>query len=316
MPREDIEAGSLRHRTRTHSEQALPIASRAFAGRIGGNQTFTISPADADFLSITAKTPDAAPLFTWRSSFALSAFATPDLWKEATIEGVGTCLQVYLAGLYAVGLSSSDAGIGRVAGVAMGSVANVFLISLFIFGAGPVSGGHFNPLITMATFMAKLAAFPRAVLYVLAQCGGAVVAGFVLRASFGGREGVGFVPGCSVDTEVVTVGEAYAFETMTAFALLFIAFGVGLDPRQKGVFGPALSPILVGLALGLCTFASGVARVGYTGASLNPARCLGLMAAGGRFDYHYIHWAGPITASVLNGIMYRVIPIYKHSKIE
>lgn len=37
----------------------------------------------------------------------------------------------------------------------------------------------------------------------------------------------------------------YALETMTAFALLFIAFGVGLDPRQKGVFGPALSPILV-----------------------------------------------------------------------
>jgi hypothetical protein len=42
--------------------------------------------------------------------------------------------------------------------------------------------------------------------------------------------------------------ERYALETMTSFALVFIAFGVGLDPRQKGVFGPALSPILVRLS--------------------------------------------------------------------
>lgn len=208
-PSKDVEAG-LRHRpphARTHHEQAPPIASRAFAGRIGGNQEFTVSPADSDFTSIVAKTPDATPLFTWRSSFTLSVFASPDLWKEATIEGVGTCLQVYLAGLYAVGLSS-QADISTVTAVAVGSVANVFLISLFIFGGGPVSGGHFNPLITMATFAARLAAFPRAVLYVVFQCGGAVVAGFVLRASLGGRQEVGVVPGCTVDTAVVTAGEA------------------------------------------------------------------------------------------------------------
>lgn len=37
----------------------------------------------------------------------------------------------------------------------------------------------------------------------------------------------------------------YVLETMTSFALIFISFGVGLDPRQREVFGPALSPILV-----------------------------------------------------------------------
>jgi hypothetical protein len=36
---------------------------------------------------------------------------------------------------------------------------------------------------------------------------------------------------------------------MTSFALLFLAFGVGLDPRQGDVFGPALSPILACLPL-------------------------------------------------------------------
>jgi hypothetical protein len=40
---------------------------------------------------------------------------------------------------------------------------------------------------------------------------------------------------------------SYVLETMTSFVLIFIAFGVGLDPRQREVLGPALSPILVGL---------------------------------------------------------------------
>ena len=95
---------------------------------------------------------------------------------------------------------------------------------------------------------------------------------------------------------------------MASFALMFIAFGVGLDPRQRQVLGPSLSPILVclycmamevtnvckvGFTLAICTFSSGIARTGYLGAcwydtpskrhpltspALNPARCLGLMA--------------------------------------
>ena len=44
---------------------------------------------------------------------------------------------------------------------------------------------------------------------------------------------------------VLLIVYRYTLETMTSFALVFVAFGVGLDPRQREVFGPALSPILV-----------------------------------------------------------------------
>ncbi|KAF1970211.1 aquaporin-like protein [Bimuria novae-zelandiae CBS 107.79] len=311
----NADAADLRQRRPAHKHHDASIALRPFAGRIGGNQEFTISPDDTNFSSVVAKTPDAAPIFTWTESFGLHAFSSPDLWKEATLEGVGTCLQVYLSGLFSIGLSprGTQPGNGQVTATVIASLANALLIALFIYGGGPVSGGHFNPLITMGTFVAKLAALPRVVLYVGFQCAGAVVAGFMVRVSLGeGRDGLSVVPGCTMDTGLVTPGEAFALETMSAFALLFIAFGVGLDPRQRSVFGPAVSPILVGLALGLCGFASGVARVGYTGASLNPGRCLGLMAAGDNFTYHYVHWAGGITAAILNGVMYQVIPIYKH----
>jgi hypothetical protein len=47
--------------------------------------------------------------------------------------------------------------------------------------------------------------------------------------------------------------------------MVFLAFGVGLDPRQREVFGPALGPIFVGIIVGGCSFLTGISRDGYTG---------------------------------------------------
>lgn len=63
----------------------------------------------------------------------------------------------------------------------------------------------------------------------------------------------------------VSVGELFALEFMFAQALIFVAFGVGLDPRQAKVFGPAYAPVLVGLSLGFGTLSSSLAKEGYTG---------------------------------------------------
>jgi len=166
-----------------------------------------------------------------------------------------------------------------------------------------------NPLITISTFFGRLSTFPRTILYILCQITGATVAGFLIRAALGRPGGPdGVISGCWIDPTVVTAGEAVVLETMTCLSIIFLAFGIGLDPRQKAVFGPALGPFLIGLALGLCTFVTSTVKPGYTGASLNPARCFGLMAAEGRWDLHWVHWVGPIVAGALNGMLYWVIP--------
>lgn len=191
----------LRHRKPSHQT----LASRPFAGRLGGNQEFTSD--DVSFVNI----PDAAASFSWHQSFHLEAFADVELWKESFIEGVGTCLLVYTSGLVAVGLGPlvQATSLGPVAPAAFGSIVNLLLISLFIFAAGPVSGGHLNPLITMSAFAARLAIFPRTLLYISFQSVGAVVAGYLVRASLGLRpEEIPPVPGCYIDTSLVTPGEA------------------------------------------------------------------------------------------------------------
>jgi hypothetical protein len=134
----------LRHR----KPSQLNIASRPFAVRLGGNQEFTSD--DASFTRI----PDAAASFSWKPSFHLQAFADVELWKASLIECVGICLQVYTSGLVSAGLDplAKSASLGPVAPAAFRRIVNVALISLFIFAAGPVSGGHLTPLITMSTF--------------------------------------------------------------------------------------------------------------------------------------------------------------------
>ncbi|KAF2016459.1 aquaporin-like protein [Aaosphaeria arxii CBS 175.79] len=310
----DSSASQELHKRRKGIMQEPSVSSRPFVGRIGGNQEFTLPRNDSHYSTIAEKVPDVSGTFTWRDSFRLIAFADGELWKEATLEGVGTCLQIFLSGLFSIGLgpgSSFASASTPLTAAGFAGVLNALLISFFIFVGGPVSGGHFNPFITLSTFFARLSIFPRTVLYVIFQCTGAVVAGFMLRAAIGSKQAFGMIPGCYIDTSIITPGQAYVFETMTSFGLIFIAFGVGLDPRQRQVFGPAVSSLLVGMALGFTSFVSGIARPGYTGASLNPARCLGLMSAADQFNYHYIHWFGDLTAAIINGIMYWIIPIYK-----
>ena len=173
-----------------------------------------------------------------------------------------------------------------------------------------------NPLIIMGTFFGRLSTLPRTVLYVFAQTAGATVAGFLIRFALRKQAGPDvLILGCSIDPLVVTAGEAVILETMSCLALIFIAYGVGLDPQQRAVYGPSLGPLFIGLALGLCTFVTSALKPGYTGASMNPARCFGLMVAEGRWDLHWVHWVGPITAAALHGVVYWVIPPGKPRKM-
>jgi hypothetical protein len=208
---EDVEQAVELRQRKSRTGETPSIATRPFAGRIGGNQEFTVSPDDPDYGSVISKQPDAAAGFTWSESLSLGGFSDVDLWKQATIEGVATCLQTYLGGLYSIGLTPviTKTSLGPITPAVFGALCNVLLISLFIFSAGPVSGGHLNPLITMATFTAKLSAFPRTILYIVFQCGGAVVAGFLVRASLGAPpSSFRAVPGCYIDPALVAPGQA------------------------------------------------------------------------------------------------------------
>lgn len=76
---------------------------------------------------------------------------------------------------------------GPVVPTLIGSTIVMFMLPLFIYTVGPVSGAHLNPMITIATFFGRLTTLPRCVLYVAFQTFGAAIAGWLVRASLDTR---------------------------------------------------------------------------------------------------------------------------------
>jgi glycerol uptake facilitator-like aquaporin len=144
------------------------------------------------------------------------------------------------------------------------------------------------------------------VLYVAAQLLGASLAGLLLRAAADTRDFK--VGGCFLFEDLCPVSSAFTVEVVGDFILLVLAFGVGLDPRQLEIFGPANSAVLVGLSVGTTALSLSFSRPGFGGASGNPARCFGAFV-GSRFPHwHWIHWVGPLAASVVHGVLYFLVP--------
>jgi glycerol uptake facilitator-like aquaporin len=207
-------------------------------------------------------------------------------------------------------------------GPLIGGITNTIILTLLIYCFSSISGAHFNPLITIGTLFARLSSLPRAILYVTFQIIGASLAGLMLRASYDGRDFK--VGGCFLFLDQATVSSALATEFMACLTILFLAFGVGLDPRQSAVFGPALAPALVGLSLGVLSFGLSFGKPGYGGPSMNPARCFGVYV-GSRFPYwHWHHWVAAVAADFTHALLYCLVPPWTsglsagkaHSKVE
>ena len=319
----DIELAFVEMSPQTNSERTDPD-SHAFAGRLGGNQEFILDPKNLDHISTLKRVPDASPFILLREIFDVRGFLVLELWKAAIIEGVGTLLLVWITVLIAAHSStvppptpSPTSGIYSTPiflGPLIGGITNMIILPLFIYCLGPVSGGHLNPIITMSTFTARLTTFPRMVLYIIFQTTGACIAGLMLRSSFGSRDFL--VGGCSVDAALVPISDIFALEFMADFTLLFLAFGVGLDPRQTGTFGPALGPFLVGVVLGVLSFGTSITRTGYGGASMNPARCMGAFVGSTFPGYAWVVWVAPVAASVVHGGLYWAMPPWAYPKLN
>ncbi|RAL08714.1 MIP transporter [Aspergillus homomorphus CBS 101889] len=300
----------------THGH-ALEPATTPFAGRIGGNQDFVLDRSDPKNIDVLHRVPDAAPCMTLPEIFDLRGFLAPELWKFAMLECVASMLNTFLSVWVTTHPMAKSTAPTSASGVystitffspTFGGLTNLLLTPLLIYTFSPSSGGHINPLITLATLFARIISFPRAVLYILAQTLGGALAGFALHAAYGDRNIT--VGGCYIDTALVPVSSGLVVEFFSCLIVVWLCFGVALDPRQAKVFGPSVAPWLVGVVVGVVTWGTAWTRVGYIGASVNPARCFGAYVASEFPGYHWIHWVGPLAAAVAHGLVYFVDPLW------
>ncbi|MCJ1435093.1 hypothetical protein MMC27_004463 [Xylographa pallens] len=238
--------------------------------------------------------------------YLTEGWTDPSIYKSGFIEMFGTMSLTYLSAL----IDTTIGNFGTSQAATYAGVTNVFLLSILIYAISSSSGGHVNPLITFTTVTTGLTPLPRGTIYMIAQTAGGAIAGGLIRGSFGYEMTQKINGGgCFLDTNQISVGQAFIIEATSCFILLFLAFGVGLDPRQAELYGQ-LGPFLVGATLGLVSFASAGVIPGYTGAGMNPARCFGMAVARGGFYDQWLWWFGPLTGSLVQTAVYHAVPPY------
>lgn len=162
-----------------------------------------------------------------------------------------------------------------------------------IFAVGHISGGHFNPAVTIAMVLDKRTLPMDAVGYIVAQAVGAIgAAAFVLVVAGQASVTAGITkPGGGV-TEI----GALLLETVLTAG--FVAVILTATKRA-----PLLAPLAIPLTLVAIHFASAP----LSGASVNPVRSLGSALIGGDLAGLWIYIVAPIVGSVVGWAVFRVI---------
>ncbi len=220
-----------------------------------------------------------------------------DLWPAAMAEFVGPFTLV-VAGVGAI-ISTQNLGDGG--NLLAVSLAHGLAIGLMVAALGHVSGGHFNPAVTISMLATGQVALTRAVTYIIAQVLGATAGAGILTLIFPalgpmGRNNLGVnlgLPGLGPD---VSISGALIMEVVMTFFLVMVIFGTVIDPR-----GPkAIAPLAIGLIITMDILTGG--RI--TGAAMNPARALGPAIVQQDFTNWWIYWLGPIIGGLIAAFAY------------
>jgi aquaporin Z len=221
-----------------------------------------------------------------------------DTLKRSAAEFFGTFWLTF-GGCGAAVLSAAfpQLGIGFL-GVALAFGLTVLTMA---YAVGHISGGHFNPAVTLGLWSAGRCANRHVGPYIAAQVIGAVVAAAVLYWIASGK--AGWVPGAfasngygALSPGQFNLTACFLTELLTTFFFLFIIIGTTSKGAAMGFAG-----IPIGFALVLIHLIS----IPVTNTSVNPARSTGpaLFAGGEYLGQLWLFWLAPIVGAMLAGAL-------------
>jgi MIP family channel proteins len=190
--------------------------------------------------------------------------------------------------------------IGAGAAIALGvnhdppvAFAHGLTILVFVAAFGDISGGHFNPAVTIGLATAGVFPSRRVAPYIVAQLAGAIVAAWVLLLAYGGP--VNHLGATLVDTQRITYGGAFMFETVGTGFLVTAVLHTAVRSSSR------LAPVAIGLTITLCILGFGA----LTGGAINPARTIGPAVAAGLYSEVPLYVAAQLVGAIGAAVLYR-----------
>ena len=203
-------------------------------------------------------------------------------------EAIGTFALVF-AGCGAIVVDAKTGELGHL-GVAL---TFGLVIMVMIYAVGHISGAHFNPGVTLAFAVTRHFPWTRTLGYWGAQIAGALAAAALVRGSLGNHahDGATLPSGSQ--------GQAFLWELVLTFFLMFVIMAVATDTRAVG----EAAAIAVGGTVGLDALFGGPV----TGASMNPARSLAPALVSGDLHALWLYLVAPPIGAVLAALTYQYL---------
>ncbi|PKI35846.1 hypothetical protein CRG98_043755 [Punica granatum] len=213
-----------------------------------------------------------------------AAIALPSNFQKLVAELVGTYVLIFAgcgAALVNQIQSLTIVGIGLVWGL---------VLMVMIYAVGHISGGHFNPAVTISLAASRQLSWK---LFL-----GAMGASLTLRALFHGPDS-NIKAMATQYKDTTTDLEAIAWEFIITFFLVFTICGVATDPRaSKGSSGAAIG--------GTVMFNVMIAGP-ITGASMNPARSVGPAIVSGEYKNLWVFMVSPVVGGLAAALVYGIL---------
>src|SRR5213595_2073416 len=198
-------------------------------------------------------------------------------------EFIGTFFLVLTIGCTVIG-----AGTGVIAPLAIGAA-----LMVMVFAGGHISGGHYNPAVTLGIFIRGKLQSADVVPYWIAQLTGAAVAALLVNKVL--RAGVAVTP------IALHVGPALLAEFLFTFALVYVVLNAA---TAEGTSGNSF----YGLAIGMTVMTGAFAVGDISGGAFNPAVAVGISMLGlSTWSNIWIYLLADFGAAIVAAIVFMLI---------
>jgi MIP family channel proteins len=222
--------------------------------------------------------------------------------QKLVAEFIGTFALIF----FGAGAICTDQYLHTTGGVGLLGVAlaHGLAMAIMVSAMGHISGGHFNPAITIGFWVTKRLSTIDTILYWAAQLAGATVAAFLLKAVIPEDTWRAVALGVPELARDFPRWAGIALEAVTTFFLVLTVFATAVD--EKGTLR-SIAGFAIGLSITLGILVAGP----LTGAALNPARAFGPALAATHWANHGVYWVGPLAGGFVAGLLYDTLYLKK-----